>query len=119
MQRMDEKLVGLIGGMPTWFSPQEFLNRGIDYCLLEGEKLASVCTSVFATRSGIEIDVHTEEAYQRRGFATLTAAALIDECLRGGRLPNWECFWDNDASSALANRLGFDMVEDYPVYYFE
>lgn len=119
MRRVDTELVALIGGMPTWPSIGGFLQKGIGYCLLEGDQLVSACTSVFATHSSIEIDVHTEEVYQHRGFATLTAAALIDECLRGGRMPKWECFWDNEASAALANRLGFDMVEDYPVYYFE
>jgi hypothetical protein len=32
---------------------------------------------------------------------------------------NWECFWDNGPSSALAGKLGFSPLQDYPVYYWE
>jgi hypothetical protein len=31
--------------------------------------------------------VHTADNYQRRGFALLTASALIEECLRRGKQP--------------------------------
>lgn len=119
MRRVDEMLAARLGGMPTWASARDFVAEGIGYCLLDGQEIASACTTVFASRIAIEIDVHTAEPYRRQGLATLTAAALIEDCLRGGRRPNWECFWDNEASCALAARLGFDAQQDYAVYYWE
>ncbi len=119
MQRMDKALVERMGGLPSWASTQDFLARGIGYCLLKGHDIASACTTVFAASTGVEIDVHTDETYRGQGLATLTAAALIADGLRGGRQPNWECFWENEPSCALARKLGFEMKEDYPVYYWE
>jgi RimJ/RimL family protein N-acetyltransferase len=119
MRRVDENLSRELGGLPTWASVQDFLRLGLGYCLLKDGKIASACTSVFATPNGVEIDVHTDEAYRRQGLATLTAAALVDECLRSRRQPNWECFWENEESTALARKLGFEVQEDYPVYYWE
>ncbi|MEW5869557.1 MAG: GNAT family N-acetyltransferase [Chloroflexota bacterium] len=119
LQRMNAALVEQLGGMPTWASTQDFIERGLGFCLVKDGEIASACTSVFATPNGVEIDVHTEEPYRRQGLATLAAAALIEACLQSGRQPNWECFWENQASCALAARLGYEMKEDYPVYYWE
>ncbi len=119
MRRVDETLAARLGGMPTWASTGDFLRKGIGYCLLAGEEIACSCTTVFASTTAVEIDVHTAEPYRRQGLASLAAAALIEDCLRGGRRPNWECFWDNEASCALAARLGFEVQDDYPVYYWE
>lgn len=39
-------------------------------------------------------------------------------CLRGQQ-PNWECFWENHASTALTGKLGFSAELDYPVYFWD
>jgi GNAT superfamily N-acetyltransferase len=119
MCRVDETLAEHLGGMPTWASAGDFLARGIGYCLMAGDEIASACTTVFGAATRVEIDVHTAEPHRRQGLATMTAAALIEDCLRTGRQPNWECFWDNEASCALATRLGFEAQDDYPVVYWE
>jgi RimJ/RimL family protein N-acetyltransferase len=116
---MDAALTESIGAPPGWFSPEGFLENGLGVVLLAGDEVASLCVSVFASQERMEIDIHTEETYQHRGFAALTAAAFIEECLRRGKLPNWECFWENEASTALAEKLGFQAEADYPVYYWE
>ncbi len=103
----------------SWASLEDFHLMGMGFALLDGDRMASVCLSLFASHNAVEIDMHTDEAYRRRGFALLTAAALIEECLRRGLSPNWECFWENEPSVALAERLGFRALPDYPVYYWE
>ena len=119
LQPVDAALVEQVGMLASWASISDFLTNGLGFALLDGDKIASVCTSVFACRERVEIDVHTAENYQRRGCAMLTASALIEECLRRGIQPNWECFWDNVTSSALAVKLGFTILQDYPVFYWE
>ena len=119
LQIMDAALTEKLGAPPGWASPGAFLEHGLGVALLAGEQIASLCTSVFASQERMEIDIHTEETYQHRGFAKLTAAAFIEECLRRGKLPNWECFWENEASTALAEKLGFRAEADYPVFYWE
>jgi RimJ/RimL family protein N-acetyltransferase len=119
LKRVDESLAEKAGVLGSWASPDDFMAHGIGYALMDGDRIASICTSVFASSTHVEIDVHTEKEYRRRGFASITASALIEECLRQGRQPNWECFWENEESTALALKLGFEQLADYPVYFWE
>ncbi len=91
LRAMDATLAGKVGVLSSWASIDNFLANGLGLALLDGDEIASVCISVFASRERLEIDVHTDEKYQRRGFAMLTASAFLEECLRRGRQPNWEC----------------------------
>ncbi|HEY9075231.1 MAG TPA: GNAT family N-acetyltransferase [Anaerolineaceae bacterium] len=116
---IDAMLAEKAGILASWASLNDFLSNGIGYALLDGEAVASICTSVFTSRERVEIDVQTAEPYRRRGLATIVASALIEESLRRGRQPNWECFWDNRPSIALAGRLGFTPLPPYPVAYWE
>jgi len=119
LKRVDESLAAQANLPPSWKSPEDFTSNGMGFALMDGEKIASLSTSVFASSARVEIDIHTEEEYRRRGFASITASALIEECLRKGKQPNWECFWENEESTALALKLGFDQLPDYPVYFWE
>lgn len=119
LKRVDESLAEKAGVLGSWASRDDFMAHGIGYALMGGDRIASVCTSVFASSTHVEIDVHTEEAYRRHGFASITASALIEECLRQRRQPNWECFWENEESTALALKFGFEQLADYPVYFWE
>jgi RimJ/RimL family protein N-acetyltransferase len=116
---VDAALAARLGGMPSWRSPEAFLAHGVGYCLLQAEEIVAHCTSVFVTRSQVEIDVQTGEAFRRRGLAHAAASALIAACLKGGREPNWECFWNNESSNALAASLGFVKSGDHGVFYWE
>ena len=119
LQALDAALAEQAGVLMSWASIEDFLAHGLGFALLEGDEVASLCSSVFASREKVEIDVHTGENYRRRGLATLTAAALIEACLQAGKQPNWECFWENEPSTALAQHLGFTPLPDYPVHYWE
>ena len=48
--------------------------------------------------------------------ATAVACALIDECLATQARPGWHCLTDNDGSSALALKLGFEPHLEFPIY---
>ena len=119
LKLVDESLAEQAHILGSWKSLDDFMSHGIGYALMNGDKLASVCSSVFVSSTRVEIDVHTEDEYRRKGFAVITASALIEECLRQGKLPNWECFWENEESTALALKLGFEQLADYPVYFWE
>lgn len=119
LKRVDESLAAQANLPPSWKSPTDFTSNGMGFALMDGEKIVSLSASVFASSARVEIDIHTEEEYRRRGFASITASALIEECLQKGKQPNWECFWENEESTALALKLGFDQLPDYPVYFWE
>ena len=119
LHRVDAGLAQRLNVLASWASIDDFLRFGLGFAILDGDKIASACTSVLASRQKMEIDVHTAEAYRGQGLATICASAFIAACLQRGTQPNWECFWDNEASSHLALKLGFTPLPDYPVYYME
>ncbi len=125
MRRVDQELLAQTGDeiagpiQATWISLGAFLSQGLGYCLLHGERVVSLCLACFAARGKLEISINTAEEYRRQGLATLTAAAFIEECLERGLQPNWECWWTNTPSTALAEKLGFEQGVDHPVYYWE
>lgn len=119
LQAVDAALAERLGVLASWTTVEDFLANGVGFALLAGDEVAGACSSVFASHEKVEIDVHTAEKYRRRGFAMLTASALIEACLQRGKQPNWECFWDNEPSNTLAGKLGFKPLPDYPVYYWE
>lgn len=118
--RIDRDLLAQTGDRfglgQTWSSVDDFAEKGIGFAVWNGDKLASTCLSAFVGAGKAEISIHTDEAYRRRGLAQLAAQAFIGACLQQGLTPNWECFWDNEPSVALAQKLGFEMRFDHPVY---
>jgi RimJ/RimL family protein N-acetyltransferase len=102
-----------------WESPRVFLEKGFGFWLLAGEEIACECSSAFIGGRAAETNIHTEEKYQRRGLATAAASAFIVECLARGLRPNWECWWENKPSVALAQKLGFEPIRDHPVFLVE
>ena len=109
-----EEIAGSIKG--TWNSVGDFLSKGLGYCLLHEGRVVSLCLACFAGLGRLEISISTAEGYRRQGLATLTASAFIEACLERGLQPNWECWWTNGPSTALAERLGFEQGIDHPVY---
>jgi len=103
----------------TWGNPEAFVAHGRGFCLLHEGELVSACLSVFASEVADEISISTNEPHRRQGWGAVVAAAYIENCLAGGRYPNWECWWENEPSMKLAQKLGYTMSRDYPVWYWE
>ncbi len=119
LRKIDVDILKEINLPPSWLSKDSFLRNGLGYALMKGGEIISYCLSVFRSTTGIEIDVQTIPWYRRMGYATITASALIKECIQQGLQPNWECFGNNNASIDLAESLGFEKLFSYPVIYWE
>jgi len=63
------------------------------------------------------LGIETVEGYTRQGSATLAASATIDYVTSLGLMPFWDSWQDNVPFIALAERLGFEKVVDYFVYF--
>ncbi|UTR13065.1 GNAT family N-acetyltransferase [Evansella sp. LMS18] len=98
-------------------SVDDFLNRGVGYALLHEGKVVSAATSFSIYDTGIEIEIATHPQYKRKGLATITAAALILDCLDSGRYPSWDAA--NSESVELAKKLGYILKESYDTYFIE
>ncbi|WIG58059.1 MAG: hypothetical protein OJF49_000804 [Ktedonobacterales bacterium] len=95
-----------------------FLERKFGYCLQYGQELVGWCLSEYNHADRCELGIETHPAFQRRGLATATALATIGYAQSQGITEvGWHCWAKNIASSGLAQKLGFEKVEDYPVWY--
>lgn len=88
-----------------------FLEYGFGFCLLDGDEIASWCTTDCISGQRCELGVYTDRRYRRRGLATAVVAATVDHCLAND-LPEigWHCWSQNLASAAVARRVGFEEV---------
>ena len=55
----------------------------------------------------IHIGIDTLQQYRRKGYAAMACTAFIENHLRQGSIPIWECGINNNASRNLAEKLGF------------
>lgn len=87
------------------------------YFLTNDDEIVSECTSVWVEKTGIEtgcveIGIETKEQYRGRGYAALTAAAFISDCLSKNLIPVWCCWQSTPNSKELAEKLGFEVIEN-------
>jgi len=95
-----------------------FLQSRFGYCLQDGQELVGWCLSEYNHADRCELGIATKPALRRRGLATATALATIAQAqLQGITSIGWHCWKKNIASSNLALKLGFEQVEDYPVWH--
>ncbi|WP_150273908.1 GNAT family N-acetyltransferase [Paenibacillus tepidiphilus] len=88
--------------------------------VLRGEEMLALCRNngLMLDREYF-VDTDTFAAEERgKGYAMLAAATLIRYYLAQGKHPLWETTHDNLPSHRLALKLGFEPMEDYPVYAF-
>lgn len=85
--------------------------------LMKDDEIVSECTSVWVEKVGIEtgcveISIETKEPYRRKGYAALTSAAFINDCLSRNLIPVWCCWQSTSGSKELAEKLGFEVIEN-------
>lgn len=103
--------------LPFFPSPEAFVNRGLGYCIKEGEKVVSAAAAsmpIYDNEFEIQVITDDDKKYRRRGFATKVCAALIKESLEKGITPHWDA--DNEISAKLALKLGFTDPINYSAF---
>ena len=95
----------------------KFISNGLGFCLLQEDEVVSICWSPLVGNGMCDISITTAEKFRRRGFATLVAAAFIDNCSEKGLTPAWHCSPKNLASHALARKMGFQEKGDFPTFH--
>lgn len=92
-------------------SINDFLIRGIGYCILHNNQIVSAATSVAACQHAIDVEIKTNPDYQRTGLGTIIAASLVKGCLEKDIDPKWLAA--NDRSTRLAEKLGYTKGKSY------
>lgn len=101
-----------------WSSPESFFQKGIGYCAVHNEKIVSVCLSGFVVGNVHCIDIETLEEHQGNKLAQKVAHHFVQDCLKHGMIPYWDCMESNKPSIAVAENIGFTNTFNYVGYEF-
>lgn len=108
-----EKNVPVFQGISPWKSFEEFKKHGFAYYLEEDAgDIVSGCKTELAVKRGCALGIGTVEQWRKRGFATLTACAVVTEALERGLEVIWECYHGNVASMKTNQKVGFEYICD-------
>lgn len=126
LHRIDTELVERISSTVIrdeikkyWASVRKFTEKGVGFCMLHNNEVITSCISCHVTGNIHEISINTFDPQNRnKGFATLTARAFIEHCISEGLTPYWKADIVNPASIAVAEKVGFEKIEEYPDFYF-
>lgn len=99
--------VQAMGGIEAWEQ------NCFGYCLMRGDEL--LCESTVGPPSlGLyEPGVITQEAHRGKGYATMTAARLVQEIESMGYQSYWNCAKQNVPSAKVARKLGYQVEKEY------
>lgn len=100
-------------------SVEDFFQNSFGFCLVhEDEKIVAWCMSEYNCASRCEVGIETQEDYQRRSFATVTASAVVEYAFSTG-ISNvgWHSYARNQASIATALKVGFNKACEFTEYW--
>jgi hypothetical protein len=114
--RIDEELVGRCQWAP-WMAgtPDLALRFGLGYAMLDGDRVVSEAFAGPIVENALELGVITDDAYQRRGLATIVSAQTIRDCEQRGHETWWNTATTNTGSIRLARKLGYRTERQYRV----
>lgn len=96
-------------------SPEEFVRRSFGFCVEKDNEILAACTACLLSKKSAEISIITNPKFRKKGLATLVAAKFILYCLEHNLTPHWDAA--NYPSYLLAQKLGYDYVDEYNIYY--
>jgi GNAT superfamily N-acetyltransferase len=96
-------------------SAQDFMERGVGFCIRRDEHLIGAAYSSLVCSRGIEVSIYVEPAHRRKGMATALACRLLGRCLEQGMEPHWDAA--NIESCDLAEKLGYTRSGTYAAYF--
>ncbi|SDH47176.1 GNAT family N-acetyltransferase [Alteribacillus bidgolensis] len=102
----------------SWFSKEDFFNKGLGYCIVFDDEIVGICHTNFAADKRQCIAIEISEAHQNKGLAKTIGHYYVQDCLRRGFLPYWDCKDTNKSSQAVADHLGFTHQFSYRSYAF-
>lgn len=102
-----------------WISVDNFLDKGIGFCVLKENKIISNCFSGYVSGEFHDIVIRTYgEENERKGFATSVSRAFIDCCILNNITPCWSTDEENISSQKIAEKCGFKLYKKCKSYYF-
>jgi GNAT superfamily N-acetyltransferase len=117
LRRMELPLLDRCAGkglyLAMYGSAEQALEKGYGLCLTNHHELLCEAFAGPAALGSIEIGTETHPDHRRKGYAMLTCAHLIHEMEQQGYRTYWNCAKQNQASIALARKLGYGKEKEY------
>ncbi|MBM7789714.1 GNAT family N-acetyltransferase [Tenggerimyces flavus] len=98
-----------------WHSLADFRRRGFGFVAHDADAIVCWCTAEYVSERQCGIGIETVPEFQGQGLATLAAAAFVRRCVDSGVTAHWDAWTSNLPSIAVADKLGFQVVETYSV----
>jgi GNAT superfamily N-acetyltransferase len=112
----DARIVSITGdnasllrpAMPDWLP--DVPHRAPFLAVVCDERAVAVCASVRITPRCHQAGVESAPAYRKRGYAAAVVSAWARAVRELGAQPIYSTSWDNQASQAVARRLGLELI---------
>jgi GNAT superfamily N-acetyltransferase len=111
--RMERSFISL----GAFDSAEDFVERGIGYCLLKDGEMIGAAYSSLVCGDAIEVSIFVDPEYHRQGIATALSCQLLLWCLEHHLAPHWDAA--NAESCNLAEKLGYQKAGQYIAYYLK
>lgn len=92
-----------------------FRAEGSGAVIYHGREIVAAASSFLSLNGEVEMDISTKEAYQRKNLATACVARMLRDCMERGITVHWDA--QNGVSRHLAEKFGFEIEKEYPVYW--
>ncbi len=99
----------------SYFSIEDFYERGIGYMTVDHDAITGFCVSEYQSKHKLGVGIHVNERYRNRGLASMMTQAFLMETKAKHIKVYWDCWSENKPSVKTAQTNGFLLKEEYPV----
>ncbi|MBP1903747.1 ribosomal protein S18 acetylase RimI-like enzyme [Paenibacillus turicensis] len=103
----------------SWYSFSDFMNRSLAFCVAYENHIAAVIIGTARFNDTLAIDIETDKAHQNKGLAFALTKEFVNQCVARGLSAQWDCVESNIKSKRLVEKLGFKLIRQQTVYWFE
>jgi RimJ/RimL family protein N-acetyltransferase len=95
-----------------WPSLERFMENGFGTAAVIDARIICWCTAEYVSKRKCGVGIEVIDEFQNKGIATATAAHFLDQCLNRNIVAHWECDQDNIGSVRVAEKVGFEKIEE-------
>ena len=97
----------------------DFCNNAMPFIAKKGKRIVGIIYSAAYSKKKSEIDIFVAEEYRKQNIAKALINRYLIECVKKHVEANWDCYINNYASVAVANKCGFNLIQQYNYYNIE
>ena len=99
----------------NYSSYSQFAAEGAGAVVCKNGEIVASASSFLSLKGELELDVSTKEEHRGLGLATACVSKMLEQCMTKGFTVHWDA--QNETSKHLAQKFGFEVEEEYCVFY--